>query len=238
MNKIVQEIRDELTKLKGISAEQARSMPPTYYTSADFLALEEEHIFHKEWICVGHTGEIPNPGDYYVTELVGEPLIVTHSHDGQIRVLSNVCRHRGNLLAEESGNRKNFICAYHAWVYNSEGHLQNAPMMDRVEGFDKSACRLPSFATEIWEGFIYVNLDGSAASATLSMARRRSGPATGRRWPKTLWKATISAQLTPKRSIPLPPHPSASRCPTMITTQAIGPSIILTTLNVCPTHPG
>jgi len=163
MNKIVQEIRDELTKLKGISAEQARSMPPTYYTSADFLALEEEHIFHKEWICVGHTGEIPNPGDYYVTELVGEPLIVTHSHDGQIRVLSNVCRHRGNLLAEESGNRKNFICAYHAWVYNSEGHLQNAPMMDRVEGFDKSACRLPSFATEIWEGFIYVNLDGSAA---------------------------------------------------------------------------
>ena len=163
MRNVVQEIRDELTRLKGISADQARTMPPVYYTSAEFLALEEEYIFRKEWICIGHTGEIPNPGDYYVTDLVGEQLIVTHSRDGNVRVLSNVCRHRGNLLAEGSGNRKNFICAYHAWVYNSEGHLLNAPLMDRIENFDKATCSLPSFATEIWRGFIYVNLDGNAA---------------------------------------------------------------------------
>lgn len=163
MHNPIQTIREELAALKQIPADQARTMPSVYYTSAEFLALEEEHIFRKEWICIGHAGEIPNPGDFYVTELVGEQLIVTHSHDGEIRVLSNVCRHRGNLLVAGSGNKKNFICSYHAWVYGSDGHLKNAPLMDQVKGFDKSACSLPSFATTVWEGFIYVNLDGNAA---------------------------------------------------------------------------
>mgnify|MGYP000454026448 CR=1 FL=1 len=52
MNQTVKIIREELTKIKRISANQARTMPPTYYTSADFLALEEEHIFRKEWVCI------------------------------------------------------------------------------------------------------------------------------------------------------------------------------------------
>lgn len=162
MTQDVQTIREELTKLKAISSDQARTMPPIYYTSPDFLALEEEHIFRKEWICIGHSGEIPNPGDYYATDLVGEPLLVLRAEDGDIRVLSNVCRHRGNLLVEGSGNRKNFICGYHAWVYNAHGDLLNAPRMENIAGFDKRDCSLPGYATAIWQGFIYVNLDGQA----------------------------------------------------------------------------
>ena len=34
--------------------------------------------------------------------------------------------------------------------------------MDQVKGFKVKECRLPMFATEIWHGFIYVNLDGKA----------------------------------------------------------------------------
>ncbi len=162
MSLTVQEIREELTKLKSLSADQARTMPPSYYTSAEFLALEEEHIFRKEWVCVGHTGEIPNPGDYFTTELVGEQMIVLRDEHGEVRILSNVCRHRGNILAQGTGNRKKFICGYHAWVYDSSGRLQNAPLMDQVKGFEKANCTLPNFATEIWQGFIYVNLDGNA----------------------------------------------------------------------------
>ena len=162
MSNPIQQIRDALTYLKSVSADQAQTMPPIYYTSPEFLALEEEHIFRKEWVCIGHTGEIPNPGDYYATELVGEQLIVLRTQDGEIRILSNVCRHRGNMLVEGTGNRKNFICSYHAWVYNNQGALLNAPLMDRIDGFDKANCTLPSFACTVWEGFIYVNLDGNA----------------------------------------------------------------------------
>ena len=162
MSSVVQEIREELTKLKNMTADQARTMPPIYYTSPEFLALEEEHIFRKEWVCVGHTGEIPKPGDFFTTELVGEQLIVLRDEHGEIRILSNVCRHRGNMLIEGKGNRKKFICGYHAWVYDSSGRLHNAPLMNTVNGFDKANCTLPNFPLEIWQGFIYVNLDGNA----------------------------------------------------------------------------
>ncbi|MEM7539372.1 MAG: aromatic ring-hydroxylating dioxygenase subunit alpha [Chloroflexota bacterium] len=164
MTNVVQQIREELTALKSISADQARTMPPIYYTSPEFLALEEEYIFRREWVCIGHVGEIPNDGDFFTTELVGEPLLVVRASDkpGDINVLSNVCRHRGNIIAEGRGNGKRFTCTYHAWTYSTAGDLLSAPLMNRIDGFDKKGCSLPSFATEIWQGFIYVNLDGNA----------------------------------------------------------------------------
>ena len=33
--------------------EQARAMPPEVYTSEAFLTAELEHIFAREWLCVG-----------------------------------------------------------------------------------------------------------------------------------------------------------------------------------------
>ena len=36
----------------------ARAMPPEIYTSADVLAVEQERLFRKEWICVGRASAI------------------------------------------------------------------------------------------------------------------------------------------------------------------------------------
>lgn len=156
-------LRQELTALKSLDRERARTMPPAFYTSSDFLELEKEHIFRREWICLGHVGEIPNPGDFFTTELVGEQLLVSRGRDSEIYVLSNVCRHRGNLVeAEASGNRRSFICQYHAWTYDVDGRLKTAPLMKKVSNFDPAACRLPNMKTEIWSNFIFVNLDGTA----------------------------------------------------------------------------
>ncbi len=33
--------------------DDARAMPPGVYTSPEVLALEQERLFRKEWICVG-----------------------------------------------------------------------------------------------------------------------------------------------------------------------------------------
>ncbi len=37
-------------------------MPKSVYTSPEFLALEEEHIFAKEWLCAGRADGLPEPG--------------------------------------------------------------------------------------------------------------------------------------------------------------------------------
>jgi choline monooxygenase len=167
----IEQLRRDLKDLSKLDSSEARTMPPLFYTSPDFLELEKENLFHKEWICLGQVGEIPNPGDYFTTELVGEQLIVCRDQDGEVRVLSNVCRHRGNLVAEGKGNRRSFVCGYHAWTYNLDGALKTAPLMSKVKNFDKQKCSLPQMKTEIWSNFIFVNLDGTAAPLAPQLAK-------------------------------------------------------------------
>jgi len=107
---LVDGIRAELSEIAGLDAASARTMPSAFYTSPEFLKLEEEHLLRRQWLCVGHIGEIPQLGDFFTTELLGEQLLVVRDLEGEVRVLSNVCRHRGNLVAEGKGNTKRFIC--------------------------------------------------------------------------------------------------------------------------------
>lgn len=159
-------IRRELGTLLTLPRSQAHAMSAAYYTCPDFLALERAEFFCKKWVCLGHVGEIPDPGSYFVTNLAGEELLVVRDKQGTVRVLSNVCRHRGNLLATGAGSVKSFVCSYHAWSYGLDGALQAAPLIPESPHFDKHNCRLPQFRCDIWHGFIFVNLEGNAPPLT------------------------------------------------------------------------
>ncbi len=158
----ISKILGALDEIKDLTSDQARSLPAGFYASEAYLELEKEEIFRKEWICLGRIDEISNRGDYFSTQLLDEPLIVVRGQDDNIRVLSNVCRHRASVIVEGKGNTTNFVCPYHAWTYANDGQLLRAPHMEKVKGFEISGCRLPELASEIWRGFIYVNLDGKA----------------------------------------------------------------------------
>ncbi|MGH6955020.1 MAG: aromatic ring-hydroxylating oxygenase subunit alpha, partial [Alphaproteobacteria bacterium] len=140
----------------------AQSLPPRCYTSPEFYALEVERILRREWLCVGRVEQVRAPGDYFSIDLMGEPLVVVRDQEGRIRALSRVCRHRAMLVVSGAGNARSFICPYHAWTYGLDGRLAGAPEMARTPGFDPSSCRLPEIPTELWEGFIFVNLGGDA----------------------------------------------------------------------------
>ena len=158
------EILDILSNYRQRNYDLARSMPPAFYTSEEVFNLEQERLFRSQWVCLGRIDQIPNPGDYFTTNLINEPLIVVRTKPNEIKVLSNVCRHRGSVIADGSGNSKVFVCPYHSWTYHLNGELRHAPLIDKRSDFDPNHCRLPTFATEIWGGFIYVNLDGTASS--------------------------------------------------------------------------
>jgi len=158
---VVASLIERLAATPMVGEDERRSMPPTFYTSEAFLDLERERVFRRQFVCIGHVGEIPHPGDFFTTELVGEPLLVTRDEHGAVRVLSNVCRHRGNMVAVQSaGTAARFTCGYHAWTYGLGGRLLAAPFMDRNTTFRKAACSLPSFHSELWNGFIFVDLHG------------------------------------------------------------------------------
>jgi phenylpropionate dioxygenase-like ring-hydroxylating dioxygenase large terminal subunit len=141
----------------------AISLPPAAYTSDAFYQFEREAIFAREWCCVGRAEQIPNPGDYLTVNLAGEPLVAVRRDDGDISVLSAVCQHRGALVATGSGSCGKYLrCPYHWWTYDLEGRLVTAPQMHRSDDFDRSTVRLGQFQVEVWNGFIFANLDLTA----------------------------------------------------------------------------
>jgi phenylpropionate dioxygenase-like ring-hydroxylating dioxygenase large terminal subunit len=120
-------------------------------------------VLAKGWHCLGRADEIPAPGDFFTLQLLDEPLVVVRGDDARIRVLSNVCRHRGMPLAEGRGSIKRFVCSYHAWTYGRDGALLRAARMENA-GFDAAGCKLHGFSTRLWRGFIYASLYGDAAA--------------------------------------------------------------------------
>lgn len=156
------ELLDAVERNANLPDELAEATPPQAYTSLDFLELELDEIFNHEWFCVGRVDEFANPGDYHTTTIGRDPVIILRDHDGVLRAMSNVCRHRMATLLKGSGMLKGRIsCPYHAWTYNLDGQLIGATHMR--DNFDKKKVCLPQFQLEVWAGWVYVSLDPAAA---------------------------------------------------------------------------
>jgi phenylpropionate dioxygenase-like ring-hydroxylating dioxygenase large terminal subunit len=144
----------------------AESLPPLCYTDTDFYRFEKEAIFAREWLCVGREEWVSQPGDYFTTTIADEPVIVARTREMELRAMSAVCQHRAMLVAEGAGNARGFVCPYHHWTYGLDGHLVNAPAMNKTCDFDREKWGLPNFKLELWQGFIFVNLDMNAEPLT------------------------------------------------------------------------
>ena len=112
------------------------------YTSAATLALEDERIFQRSWVCLGHEADIGKPGDYTVEAILDHEVLIIRGDDGAVRAFHNVCRHRGHPVATGCGNARKLTCPYHAWTYASDGSLFYAPHTADVAGFDRAALGL------------------------------------------------------------------------------------------------
>ncbi len=158
MQRDFSELGEALKQAEELDYDRAWAMPKAYYCDPALTQLEREHLFAREWVCIGRADEIPSPGDHMAFQLCDEPLVAVRGEDSVIRVMSNVCRHRGALLATGHGRGKRLVCPYHHWSYDFEGQLAAAPRMEAHATFDKVACRLPRYAAEEWHGFLFACL--------------------------------------------------------------------------------
>src|SRR5437870_11894628 len=149
----------------------AKTLPQRYFVSPEIFAQEQEKIFSRQWVLVGHQSAIAQPGDYFISEVANESLIVVRARRGEIRGFYNGCRRRGSRLIE---NRNGLLsaaiqCGYHAWTYALDGRLLGAPYMDDVPGFNKADYSLHPVNVALWEGFIFVNLADASTERGGSM---------------------------------------------------------------------
>ena len=131
-----------------------------YYMSRKILKKEYKNIFYNQWICVGRTSELNEPGDYKTIHIGTESVIILRDNNNQIIGHHNICRHRGTRLCEKSSGKfsKSIQCGYHGWVYGLDGTLIGSPHMDAIKNFHKSNYGLHSVALKLWDGFIFINL--------------------------------------------------------------------------------
>ena len=144
------------------------TLPPGVYASEDIFDLEADRIFRPGWINIGHVSQIPNAGDYRAVDTVGELLVMTRDRTGEIHVMSRACTHRWMDLTggPGSGCVPSIQCPYHKWTYRLDGTLLAAPEMENTPGFERHDHGLHRYRNEIWQGFVFVNLDGDAPATS------------------------------------------------------------------------
>src|SRR5437773_894714 len=146
-------------------AAGAKTLAQQYFVSPEVFAEEQNRIFSRQWVLVGHQSELAEAGDYFVAKVARESLIIVRDKGGEVHGFYNVCRHRGTRLREaKNGHLSAIQCPYHAWTYALDGRLIGAPHMDDVPGFDKADYSLHPVHLGLWEGFIFVNLAAASTS--------------------------------------------------------------------------
>ncbi len=151
-----------------------------YYTDPAFLAREMDRVFARMWLAAGRAAELAQPGAFMRRDVAGASVLIVRGQDNALRAFHNVCRHRGTRLctADHGTLRGSIQCPYHAWTYGLDGQLLAAPLMDEVDGFDRSSYPLRPVACESWDGHVFVNLCDSPRplSTQLGDLPRRFAP--------------------------------------------------------------
>jgi len=131
--------------------------------SPEYFELERERVFRRVWLNVGRVEDIPGPGDYLVRDLTAcnASILIVRGKDGVIRGFHNVCSHRGNKVVwSEKGTCPGMLsCGFHSWTYNTKGELTWVSDEENFFDLKKEEMGLTPVHTDIWEGFIFINLD-------------------------------------------------------------------------------
>lgn len=138
-------------------------LPAARYTSPEYFALEQAHIFRKSWLFAAHIDEIPEPGCFMRWDNAGEPLIIVHGMDGAVRAFYNTCRHRGApVVTVDRGKSARLMCGYHNWTYKTDGTLVGVPEARDFANLDLTCRSLIGVRCERFGNVIFVNFDDNA----------------------------------------------------------------------------
>ena len=147
--------------------ERASTLPPRVYHDRSVLDFEMEGWFASEWLYVGREEDAPDNGSYFLTNVLGENIVVVRGNDSHLRAFHNVCRHRGSTMLEEPcGQLVRFQCPYHAWIYDLQGNLRPPRHTETLENFSCEENSLFPVRLATWQGCIFLNLSPDAPALT------------------------------------------------------------------------
>lgn len=134
-------------------------VPAASYTDPALFEQEQEKIFKRLPLMLALSCELAEPGAYKTMDVMGIPVLLTRKRDGSMGAFLNMCSHRGNPVAQGSGNASRFVCGYHGWTFKNDGELMGVASPKDFGAVDKAELCLKKFPVLEKAGLIWVTLD-------------------------------------------------------------------------------
>ena len=119
--------------------DHAATLPSAFYKDPAVFERSKDAIFARHWQYVLDSDQVKVPGSVCpITMLEGfldEPILAVRNMDDQLRMLANVCTHRGMQVVEGAGNQRSLRCRYHGRRFGLDGQCQFMPEFEGVCGF-------------------------------------------------------------------------------------------------------
>lgn len=151
--------------------EQALTYGTEAFLSREYAEAEKELLWPRVWQMAERLEVIPKLGDFFTYNVGDESIVVVRVAEGSggdaLRAYYNVCPHRGRQLVDTpdgvnsvTGNRRNFICAFHGWTYDLEG--ANTFILDKQDwkgALTPECTSLSKLKLDTWGGWVWITMN-------------------------------------------------------------------------------
>lgn len=141
---------------------KAKTISKTFYTDEKIFEIAKAKIFIPSWQFIGDSKMLGNSNNVHPFTLfenfMDEPLVLTKDKENILNCLSNVCTHRGNIIADKNCNVANLRCKYHGRMFNLDGKFKSMPEFNEVKNFPTQTDDLAKLPLFQWENFLFVSL--------------------------------------------------------------------------------
>ncbi len=130
-------------------AQTSPQLPIDWYFSRHVADIEQKLLFAQGPQYLGHELQVPNNGDYHVLDWQGNARALVRTGE-EVKLISNICRHRQSTLLQGRGNARNIVCPLHHWTYALDGKLLGAPHFPAKPCLDLESTPLVN-----WNGMLF-----------------------------------------------------------------------------------
>ena len=150
---------------------KAKTLPTEFYNDAAIFEQCKEQIFANHWQFIGSEQLLKNTGDVHPFTLLenylDEPLMLTKNTSGTLHLLSNVCTHRGNIVADAPCNVTNLRCRYHGRRFELDGKFLAMPEFKEVLNFPTEDDNLKQLNLFQWKQWLFTTLNKTTEASVL-----------------------------------------------------------------------
>ncbi|MBT8303353.1 MAG: aromatic ring-hydroxylating dioxygenase subunit alpha, partial [Bacteroidia bacterium] len=142
---------------------KAETLPASFYRDKEVFEDIKDKVFLRTWQWIGDENLVKLPQSVHPFVLLDsyltEPMVLTRNTDDELTCLTNVCTHRGNLVALNPGKSKKLTCLYHGRRFDLKGNFEHMPEFKEAEDFPRPCDNLNQFPLVKWGTQLFVGLN-------------------------------------------------------------------------------